>query len=210
MLGVLNVSGYKMTRIIGARKIPRKIAFIGDRSECQKWVGRADAILQELEERVLRAPLGINMDSILVDPAPGVVIECKVRFDLRKKAASHTVDIYTGGAYDRKEELYECFCTCHLSHGYVINPRYGCYDISSDITYDVVVCAKKELYVLIQNAVPLFRRVFADRESVLLLYEPVVETEVYSVGMDGCGITRARITTLKDNEFRFERIWHTK
>lgn len=198
------------SRIIGARKVTRKIAYIGDTDECQAWQGRADSLLQELEERVLRSPLKLNMGSLVHTAADGVVIECKVLFDKRQKKPAHTIAIFTGGAYDRRETYFECFCTCHLSHGYVINQRFGCYDLTADITYDVVICARKELYIFIEGAIPLFRQVFQSGQSVLLLYEPVDLDDPYESGMDGCSMTQARITNIQDDEYRFVEKWLTK
>ena len=196
-----------MARIIGSRKVPRKIAFVGNKAEAQSYMGRADSLLQELEEQVLRSPLKLNMGSQIVSPAPGVIIKCTVAFDPKRQRPAHTVAIFTGGLFDRGEKYFECFCTCHLAHGYVINPRYGCYDVGPDATYDVVVCARKELYVFIEEAIPLFRRVYQDGESVLLLFEPVDIDEPYASGMDGCSLAQARITNIQDDEYRFVEKW---
>ncbi len=192
-----------MANFSDLRIIPRRIDIVGPRSKGIDYIGIANSQLKILENEMEIANRGkselakIHIGSRTVRLDNGCVVECWTNMNMSG------VKITTvGGGEEAVEEKKRCFCTCHVTIGYVQNSRHACYDFigidPEKIKYDVLICKKENRYSLLQNVIPMGFTPFFDGQRVLVVFQPEEGKEYVPDTKQGCSMIKARISNVED------------
>jgi len=198
------------TKLIGFRKVPRRLDITGNIHAGEMLLGRASSMLISVEKKIDRAQK-MGLDKFKQEHqtrrmSDGSVIEVWSSFG---ESHVHIHVPHRGGAPRRKD--LECYCNCHLAIGQIVGPkRRGCYDYFDPTwTYDVEVCNLEGTYryVLLSGVLPMLMRPYRVGQLVLVVFEPDPLTGDYTVpSREACSMISCRISHLAHSESKFKEV----
>jgi len=198
------------TKLIGFRKIPRRLDITGNVNAGKMLIGRANSVLSFVEQRVARAhKMGLDkfqQDHQTVKMTDGSVIEVWSSFG---ESHIHIHVPHKGGPAGKVD--LECYCNCHLAVGQIVGPRRrACYDYFDPTwTYDVEVCNLEGTYryILLSGVLPMLMRPYKVGQVVLIVFEPDPLTANYTEpSREACSMVSCRISHIAHSEPRFREV----
>jgi len=189
-------------RRIGHRPIPTKRVIKGDYQKGMEYIGQAMKQLMQLENAMRFQKLK-QLSSTFKDE--NVVIECWHGFGMSQ------VTITTrGGGVSEGKICKACMCGCHVSLGFIkYDQPLECIEhiLDPQLTYNVIVCQKKQKYIDLLNCQATDFTRFANGDKVYLLWVPG-DGEAYEVNNKaGCimeSSSWARILSIRPVNAKFD------
>lgn len=129
--------------------IPDRYFAIGDINRAKTLTGYAKRQMRQLKQDM--AFRGLKTLSSEVRFSDGVVIRCASSYGENKGYIY--VPEYQGP--DEPGDMEECFCGCNFALGYIVSESVGTPSWPDENRrYDVIVCNKKQKYLLFQYCLP--------------------------------------------------------
>ena len=147
------------------QQVAPKIVLRGDKELAKTFIGKANSIMQSLEESMTYRDL--KQDHRYFEPFPGALIKCSVVYGLR------TIYIIIPTRVGKKfREGLECFCNCNFTVGKVIE-QTGTLDNKTGygeiFVYSVVACFNKRQYKFYENCMASDFTEYINGQKVVLI-----------------------------------------